>query len=291
MAERERMTNKERRAAAREERKRKEAEASRKRKRNAIRNGAIAAVVFGVVAAVVLQAVLGGPETIDDPILISSDEVSEATEAAGCEVLVERDPLPDSSHFEASSPPPADAIYPDIRPTHSGPHTVQTHPPISDGASNQIDEKTSTHNLEHGAIIVWYDPEQVDQDTADELGEWAASLNASGFGQDGGSIIFVSPYEDPGISSGQALAYRAWGTAMDCDEWDETVANGFVAEHYGTRGLGPEAPAFAPYPEGVLDFEDGAPEPAEPQDEDDEAEGDTLELEPETDDEDGGDED
>jgi hypothetical protein len=42
---------------------------------------------------------------------------------------------------------------------------------------------------------------------------------------------------------------------MDCDEWDETVANSFVIENYGTHGIAPER-VFAPYPTEVLAYED-----------------------------------
>jgi hypothetical protein len=256
VAERERLTKKERRERSREERKRKEAEAAKKRQRDRLRNGVITVAIVGVIAAVMLQAFLGGTATIDETILISSDEAEAARQAAGCEVLVERQPLPERYHFEANQTPPLATIYPDIRPTHSGPHTVQTHPIISDGASRQIDEASTTHNLEHGSIIAWYDPEQVDRATANEMGEWSATLNASGFRVDrGGVAIFVSPYEDPGISSGKTIALRAWGTAMDCDEWDETVANAFVIEHYGMHGIAPER-MLAPYPTDVLAFED-----------------------------------
>ena len=254
MAEQERLTNKERRAQARAERKRREEEAAKKAKRNQLRNGLVTAAIVGVVAAVLLQAFLGNGDTIDDQILVASSAVEEGFDAAGCETLVERDPLPDASHFEAGQAPPLDAIYPEIRPTYSGPHTVQTHPLVSH-ASSQLDETSTTHNLEHGAIIAWYDPDQVAGDVADEMGDWAETLNESGFRQQGGAGIMVSPYEDPGISSGKAVALRAWGTAVDCDRWDEDVANGFVIDNFGTHGIGPER-MFAPYPDELLAYED-----------------------------------
>jgi hypothetical protein len=256
VAERERLTNKERRAEAREERKRKEAEAAAKRKRATLRNGLVTALVVGIVAAVILQAFLGGPETLDDTVLVSSSDAEDARAAAGCEVLVDREPLPDRSHFPANAAPSSDTLYPDVRPTHSGSHTESVHPIVASGASSQIDEVSTTHNLEHGAIIVWYDPEQVDAGTAREMGDWSGTLNANGFRVDrAGTAIFVAPFEDPGISSGKAIALRAWGTAMDCDAWDETAANAFVIENYGTHGIGPER-TFAPYPDDVLAFED-----------------------------------
>jgi hypothetical protein len=256
VAERERLTNKERRAQAREERKRQEAEAAAKRKRSTLRNGLVTALVVGVVAAVVLQAFLGGPDSIGDTILVSASEADQARQAAGCEVLAEQEPLPDRSHFSANQSPPSDTIYTDVRPTHSGAHTESVHPIVASGASSQIDERSTTHNLEHGAVIAWYDPDQVDPGTASEMGEWAGTLNNNGFRFDrAGTAIFVSPYEDPGISSGKAVAFRAWGTAMDCDEWDETVAHSFVIENFGTHGIGPER-ICCEYPNDVLDYSD-----------------------------------
>lgn len=255
MAERERLTNKERRVKAREERRRKEAEAAARRKRGQIRNGLITFVVVGVVAGVVLMAFLGGPDTIEDAILISSSEAEEAFDEAGCEILADREPLPDRSHFEANQQPNLDTIYPDIRPTHSGSHTVGTHP-VTPAAGSQISEAATTHNLEHGTIIAWWDPDEISGSTASDIAAWSETLNANGFRVDRGGVgIMTAPYEDPGISSGKPIAFRAWGTAWDCDEWDETVAHAFVIENYGTRGIGPERAAFA-FPEGVLAYED-----------------------------------
>lgn len=259
MAERERLTNKERRALAREERRRKEAEAAAKAKRDRVRNIGITVVVVALVAAIGVGAFLGRAPNLDDAILISSSEAETAREAAGCEVLVEREPLPEAYHLE-TPPPEAELanLYPDIRPTHSGPHIGPMVNAVSeDGYSSQVSEVTTTHNLEHGAIFVWYDPAEVDGSTVSEIRSWNALLNNNGFRDNpqSGAGITSSPYEDPGISSGKNLAFRAWGTAMDCDTWDETVANAFVAEHYGTRGISPER-TLGPYPDGTLEFSD-----------------------------------
>ena len=255
MAERERLTNKERRAQARDERKRQEAEAARRKQRGSLRNGLVTLTVVGVIAAVLVQAFTGGPETIGETILVSSSAAEDAREAAGCEMLAERSPLTEAYHVDSVNQLDPALAYTDTRPTHSGPHTVNTHPVVPD-ASNQIDEVSSTHNLEHGTVIVWWDPEQIDSSAASGIGDWASTLVASGFSRaEAGVGIMTSPYEDPGISSGKAVAFRAWGTAMDCDTWDETVAHSFVIEHYGMRGIAPERFA-APYPDGVLDYED-----------------------------------
>jgi hypothetical protein len=255
VAERERLTNKERREKAREERKAKEAEAAKKKKTGNLRNGVVTFAIVAVVGAVLLQAFTGGPEAIDERIELISTQVEDARLAAGCEVLTEQQPLEDRSHVESSNQLDFDAVYTDTRPTHSGPHSVRTHPVLPD-ASNQIDEGSSTHNLEHGTIIVWYDPDEVDGGTTSEMGSWAEQLNDNGFARpEAGVGIMTSPYDDPGIESGKAFAFRAWGTAMDCDEWDEDVAYGFVLDHFGTHGIGPER-TLAPFPNEVLAYVD-----------------------------------
>jgi len=255
VAERERLTNKERRAQAREERKRKEAEQAAKRKRGQIKSGLLTFAIVGVVAAVLIQALVGGTPDLQNAIVVAADQVDERREAAGCEILVERAPLPERSHIDANRAPNLDSVYTDTRPTHSGPHTPGTHP-ITAGASSQISEFATTHNLEHGTIIAWYDPDAVDRSTASEIGGWAELLNENGFRRSQAGVgIMSAPFEDPGISSGKAIAFRGWGTAMDCDAWDETVANSFVLDHYGTHGIGPERTA-APFPNEALAYDD-----------------------------------
>ncbi len=255
MAERERLTNKERRAASREERKRQEAEAAARAKKAQLRNGAITVVVVALVGLLAFQAFRPDPRSLDEAILVSAEEADQAQLAAGCEVIVDREPLPDRFHFEAAAAPEADAIYTDVRPTHSGPHNVQITPVSPDGYSRPIDERSSTHNLEHGAVIVWH---AEDGDVSGrEINDWAATLNANGFGNRSelsGAAVLSAPYAGE-ITSGKQVAFRAWGTAMDCDTFDEDVANAFVARNFGTRGIGPER-TFAPYPEEALDFSD-----------------------------------
>lgn len=273
MAERERITNKERRSQGRAERQQRELERQRQRKRAQLRNGLVTFVVVAVIAVVVLQAFLGRRgTTIDETIVVSRTGAESASEAAGCQPLVIDAPLPVAYHFEPSQAPNLASIYTDTRPTHSGPHTTSTHP-ITPRASRQISEAATTHNLEHGSIIVWWDPDQVERSVASDIGRWAERLNANGFRVDQlGVGILSSPYEDPGISSGKAIALRAWGNAIDCDRWDETVANAFVINHFGTNGISPEG-MFGPYPSGVLEFDTPPPEPEDPEGENPEGEG------------------
>ena len=255
MAEQQRLTKQERRERDRQQREQQRAEAARTRRRKSLRNGAVTFVIVLAAGAVVYQALAGGPASIDEPILIASDEAEQARTAAGCEVLTERDPLPEPYHVDSSSDLDPDAVYTDTRPTHSGPHTTTTHPVVT-SPSSQINEVSSTHNLEHGTVIAWYDPDQVDSATASQIGDWAELLTENGLvNRPAGVGIMSSPYED-GMSSGQAIAFRAWGTAMDCDEWDETVANAFVLDHFGANGIAPERTLAGEIPNDILSYED-----------------------------------
>jgi hypothetical protein len=191
----------------------------------------------------------GPPAAVVDP-----EEADRAAGAAGCEVQADGEPLDDRSHFSLDDPPDLDEVYTDGRPTHSGPHTAQLHPLVPDGANRQLDERTLTHNLEHGAVVIWYDPAQLDASTVSALERYAAERNDAGFAfERSGTAVFVSPYVDPGISSGAAVALRAWGTAVDCERWDPTVSDAFLATHFGSRGIAPEG-HLAPYPAHVLDL-------------------------------------
>jgi hypothetical protein len=194
------------------------------------------------------------PAATDAPaVRLERDALARAGEAAGCRTLREREPLPDRSHVDRADAPPLDELYPDTRPTHSGPHTAQLHPVVPP-SDRQLDELTLTHNLEHGAVVVWYDPDALDAGEVTRLGEQVAARNDAGFDVGGaGSAVFVSPYTDPGIGSGGALALRAWGTAVDCDRYDPVVVDGFLAAHFGDRGIAPER-HLAPYPAHVLDL-------------------------------------
>ncbi|MBW3619035.1 MAG: DUF3105 domain-containing protein [Actinobacteria bacterium] len=256
MAGQERVPNKERRRLAREERKRAEQEAAKRERFGRVRSVALSVLVVAIIGGMSALAFLGGPEGIGETIVLARSEVESAREQAGCEVISDRPVDAPASHFEAASAPPADQMYSDPRPMNSGPHFAQTLPIIRSGSDNQLEERALGHNLEHGAVVAWYDPDQVDADTIGEMEDWSARLIESGFTEPRAGVgIFVSPYTEPGITSGKAVAYRAWGYSLDCDEWDETVANSVVLERFGNRGIAPEG-RMAPFPSDQMRYED-----------------------------------
>lgn len=256
MAEEERLTKRERRERARRERRAAEEERRRRARRN-LALGWLGGVVGAVaVGALVWASLTGGAEEIDETVVLQPAAVQEAQQAAGCDFL-DVPLLPTADHIQPAAAPPASALYANLRPTHSGPHFPSTHPVGS--FTQTIDERSTTHNLEHGAVVVWWDPQRVADGEADQITSWAERLNASGFDQQSGTGVIAAPYEGT-MTSGKPVALRAWGAAMDCTSFDETAANGFVATFYGTHGRAPEA-RFAPYPEDVLRIEAPTPGP------------------------------
>lgn len=256
MAEEERLTKAQRRARKRRAQRRAETDDSlwqRWRPKLAPAAGiAGALVVFG---GAIWLAFAGGQQGLEDVVVLAGGEVDQARDAAGCSVVAQQ-PSGPATHLEQGAPAPPPALQP---PTGSA-HYQATHPVVPDGSDTQLDSVALGHNLEHGALVIWYDPARVEAATVGEMESWAAELNASGFVSTlAGASIFVSPFEDPGIGSGEAVAMRGWSLGVNCAGWDETAASSFVIEAYGARGGAPEG---APFPEGTLRYAEGdAPQP------------------------------
>lgn len=260
MAIEERRPKKERRAEARAERKRQEEQERKARQKRQFTGMLGALVILAFIGAGVFFAfdsAGGGGETVT----ISASAAEEARNAAGCEVLVEHEPLPDAAHHDSATAPPADVMYAasEVRPAHSGPHFVQAHPPIGSIPSSPLEERAIVHNLEHGSVVAWFDAEAVDGSTQGDMENWMSSRQALGFEGQGGANVFVSPAEN--ITSDKPIAFRAWGVAMDCDSWNQTVADSFLIDYWGTHGRAPER-NLAPYPDDALGYSDATVEDA-----------------------------
>jgi hypothetical protein len=255
VAEQERKTNAERRAEARAERKRVEEEAARRAKKQSMRNAGISIAVVAVLALVLVPTVMalfGGDEA---ETTISQAAALEARSSAGCVMEVDNEPLPDAGHHEPATAPPADVLYAasPVRPTASGPHFGSIHPAIGGVPSDALDERATTHNLEHGAVIAWFDPEAVDGSTVDAMEDWMIARQDMGFDipRSGGSV-FVSPFTS--MTGDKPIALRAWGFALNCDSWDPVVADSFLIDYWGTHGRAPER-NFSPYPAEALGYD------------------------------------
>lgn len=190
----------------------------------------------------------------DVPAPMSRDEVEARGRAAGCELVADGEPLEDRSHVPSEAAPPPDALYPD-RPAHSGRHYGTLLPRPSGVATVPIDERAVLHNMEHGSVVVWVDVDAVDRDAQASVAEWWRQRVDLGFTSDVGGAVFVSPM--PEVDDPPAVALRAWGVAMDCHRFDAMVADGFLADHWGSHGRAPEGD-LSPYPEESLAFRERA---------------------------------
>jgi hypothetical protein len=169
-----------------------------------------------------------GPEAT-----VTDEELAVATEEAGCDVVVVDEQF-ETTHLDPAEAPPATELYPD-RPAVGGPHFAEW---LTAGVFDApIEERAAVHNLEHGAVAVYLDP-NLDDDQVEAITGWATQRNDAGLlDERTGAGLLVAPWE------GQLLppiAFRAWGVAADCERFDQTFADGFVREHFGTAGDAPE---------------------------------------------------
>ena len=128
--------------------------------------------------------------------------------------------IPDNQRFAYNSTPPT-----------SGPHWQQ---PASWGIKDtQEPNERTTHNLEHGGIVITYRPGLASSDV-DKLKSLVRSITGTY------RKIILEPYALP---SDTAIALTAWDWIMKLQAYDETQILKFVKAHYqGTD---------APEPNGV----------------------------------------
>ena len=138
---------------------------------------------------------------------------------------VETEEASSANHLE----PGTDIDYERVPPT-GGPHYGGTWE--SAGFYTQQKELGSlVHSLEHGAVVVYYDPAQLTPEAEESLRGWAT--NQTGDWQ---SFIAVpNPRDDPD----SAYVLTAWEKRLTMDEYDNDKVGAFVAEYIGR---GPERP-------------------------------------------------
>lgn len=87
------------------------------------------------------------------------------------------------------------------------------------------------HSLEHGAVIVYYDPAQLSPQAEESLRGWANNQT----GPWRSFIAVPNPKDEPE----SAYVLTAWEKRLTMDEYDNSKVRAFVAEYIGR---GPERP-------------------------------------------------
>jgi hypothetical protein len=185
----------------------------------------------------------GGEESEEEQALL--DQAPAAATEAGCSDVQTVEPYgsPDEDQAHREPVPPLDT-YPSVPPA-SGPHAAETvgpglyvePPPIG----------PLIHSLEHGAVVIWFDPGSADQSGLTEVAEF--------FGQpDRQAHVIVAPYSYPDegeagrLPDGTSMALVAWHRIQTCQRVSLPVAFAFVA-------------SFRPDPEEPQAYRGEAPEP------------------------------
>ena len=99
------------------------------------------------------------------------------------------------------------------------------------------------HNLEHGGIVIWYDPSEVDAEGIDALSQYVTRQTQTGVS--GRYKFILSPWggEDPLPSP---IVVTSWRWALEMVAIDTAAIDAFAGEHYG---IAPE-PGGGPGPPG-----------------------------------------
>lgn len=215
------------------ERQKQRREARKEAERNAAKRARVTRLavfaLLGLVAAggvgyLVQQAVAGRAER--------SERVEQGQQAAsefGCTEVEQPEDL-GGGHFsgpELGQNPP-DAIY-SHQPTTSGNHIGSV---VRTGVyDSYVDERLTTHNLEHGYVVLWH-AEGAPEGQVDDLKSFAEERIDAGDKE-----LIVAPYNAE-MDEGANFAFTAWGNRQLCDEFDADVAFAFLTQFHN----GPDAP-------------------------------------------------
>jgi hypothetical protein len=179
-------------------------------KRNAITIGAVVIVGVLVIVLIVAQRKSGtGPV---------QDNVGVAEGQAGCGDVEEFEEQKaehigiDEEHAPYNSSPPT-----------SGPHYEI--PAETTFFTDQIPEEQVVHNLEHGAIVIWYSPD-APEETLDDI---EALVDQEP------TATVALPYTD--LESPYTFALSGWTVLQKCEKVSQDVVDEFRSDY---QGEGPE---------------------------------------------------
>lgn len=205
------------------EQRKKEQERKAAQRRNLITIAVAAAVAILVVALIVQQR--GGSTGSNTDFGVSAAQ-------AGCLPVQHPKPLPGVHIALGASHRPYDSS-----PPTSGPHYPPPIAPIDPGFYSiaQTPEKV-VHNLEHGNIVIWYNPDAPEQIKSDIR----AAVNEVP------SYTLATPYNN--MKPGYDIALTAWGELQFCKQVSKQVLDDFRTKYQG-RGASTEeglSPTFTP---------------------------------------------
>lgn len=115
-------------------------------------------------------------------------------------------------------------------PATSGPHWDPSGVANWGVYSTPQNETQLVHNLEHGGIVIWYDPERVEQEAIDTLTRYVNAQTASG--ASGRFKFILTPWGgEPAL--GAPIAVTAWRYLLELEEANTAAIDEFARAHYG----------------------------------------------------------
>lgn len=185
----------------------------------AVLYGAAAVVVVLLAAAVYVTVLSGGSGSTPieaQPLPDSGDDALLAD--------VQQFPSEGTAHV-----PEGTQVGYDTSPPTSGPHYPS---PAQAGVYGEAPPAGNlVHSLEHGAVIIYYDPAAVTPETEESLQTFA------GAHRDPWASVIVAP--NPAAEPDAPYVLTAWRTMLRMDDYDPEVVRAFLAEYIGR---GPENP-------------------------------------------------
>jgi hypothetical protein len=127
------------------------------------------------------------------------------------EVLPTREHVPDGTRVQYNTNPPTSGDH------WQNPATWGIYP------SRPPADERLVHNLEHGGVIISYNPAKVDAATVEKLKELTRSLQRSR------PCIILTPRDS--IQDDKPIALTAWGVLATLDSYDEAAIRAFWRDH------------------------------------------------------------
>ena len=179
---------------------------------------AIGGVLVVGVILIVLVVIMGGGPNPNAGVTLPNDGGTHVAVGTDC-----RDPAQQNDQTGCGSDP-----YSSL-PAASGPHWDPSGVANWGAYSTPQPETQLIHNLEHGGIVIWYDPDSLTTEQISELDSYVESQVSTGLG--GRYKFIVSPWggREP---LGSPVVVTAWRHLLAPDEFDMDAIRGFADANY-----------------------------------------------------------
>lgn len=186
-------------------------------------------IVLGVVVLVIALVLIGRAAGVFDPPVASGiDPNASAYDVTGQTVGEHREDL-----GNAHVPSGQKVDYPSVPPT-SGQHWPAPQAPAAWGVKTAwLPWEVTTHNLEHGGIVILYSASSSPDDVTFLRGV-VRQLNTSGYGK-----IILEPWPD--MPKESKVIATGWNWVLRLATIDQTQIIKFTRAHHGGAGEAPES--------------------------------------------------